>query len=209
MSVSSGWGRGEKLACIQSPVDARLSAGCLPPSQTHKAQPEDADKATHTHQTTRQRPQQCAGSDGTIQTSFVLFHFIPLMLSVALVQSLSLSQAKPVHPWRLFPLLVPPQGSGCHPLPDIRFQGHWGEGSPSLPTESASAGLPWGPRTSIREKHPGRGIPTPSQASQALEGENLNSEPGAGRQDTLFQAQLYLTHRRPWLVTFPLWPSVF
>lgn len=30
-SVSSGWGRGEKLACIQSPVDARLSAGCLPP----------------------------------------------------------------------------------------------------------------------------------------------------------------------------------
>lgn len=126
-----------------------------------------------THQTTPQRRQQCAGSDGTIQSRFILFHFIPLMPSVALVQSLSLSQAKPVHPWSLFPLLVPPRGSGCHPLPDIRLQGHWGEGSPSLPTESASAGLPWGPRTSIREKHPGRGIPTPSQASQALEGANL------------------------------------
>lgn len=56
--VSSGSGKGEKLACTEPLVDARLSARGPAHIPNAQAQPEDAYKATHdTHETTQQRLQ--------------------------------------------------------------------------------------------------------------------------------------------------------
>lgn len=78
--VSSGSGKGEKLACTESLVGARLSAGCPPHIPDTQAQPEDAYKATHdAHDTTQQRlRQQCREWRKTSEPySFCRFHFIP------------------------------------------------------------------------------------------------------------------------------------
>ena len=103
--------------------------------------PEDAYKDTQN--ATRQTPQRVLEVVGRFKVTAL--DFTPLMLPEALGQSLSLSPVKPVGPWPRFP----PQRSGCHPLPGIRLQGRWGRSCPSHPVELASAGLPWGPRTSV------------------------------------------------------------
>lgn len=78
--VSPALGKGEKLACTESLIDARLSAGCPPHIPNTQTQPEDAYKATHdTQETTQQRlRQQCREWWRTSEPlSFCPFRFIP------------------------------------------------------------------------------------------------------------------------------------
>lgn len=80
LPVSSGSGKGEKLACTEALVDARLSAGGPAHLPNAQAQLEDAYKATHdTRDNTTETPTTAVPEvvKASEPFSFCQFHFIP------------------------------------------------------------------------------------------------------------------------------------